>query len=70
MTHLSSKRNIINKNFREHINSVDLAIKFTMEANKEDDAIIFLDTIVKPETDGGWSITVYQKPTHTDQYLQ
>ena len=30
----------------------------------------FLDTIVKPEANGGRSITVYRKPTHTDQYVQ
>ena len=38
--------------------------------NKENGAIPFLDTIVKPEVDGKLSITVYRKPTHTDQYLQ
>ena len=38
--------------------------------NKEDGAIPFLDTIVKPETDGKLSIPVYRKPTHMDQYLQ
>ena len=41
-----------------------------MEDNKEDGFIPFLDTIVKPEADDTLSITVYRKPTHTDQYLQ
>ena len=56
--------------FLQHINSVDPAIKFTVEDNKEDGSIPFLDTIVKPEVDGSLSITVYRKPAHTDQYLQ
>ena len=61
----------VNKHgFLEHINSVDPAIKFTAEDNKEDGSFPFLDTIVKPEADGTLSITVYWKPTHTDQYLQ
>ena len=29
-----------------------------------------MDTIGKPEANGKLSITVYRKPTHTDQYLQ
>ena len=49
--------------FLQHIKSVDPAIKFTVEDNKK-------DTIVKPEADGTLSITVYRKPTHTDQNLQ
>ena len=58
------------QNFLEDINSVDLTIRFTVEDNKENGAIPFLDTIVKPEADGRLSITVYRRPTHTDQYLQ
>ena len=64
MTLLSSERK--NKqNFLQHINSLDLAIQFTVENNKEHGAIPFLDTTVQPETDGKLSITVYRKPTHT-----
>ena len=56
--------------FLQHINSVDPAIRFTVEDNKEDGFISFLDTIVKPEADGTLFTTVYRKPTHTVQYLQ
>ena len=56
--------------FLQHINSVDPAIRFTVEDNKEDGSIPFLETIVKPEADGSLSITVYRKLTHTDQNLQ
>ena len=56
------------QNFFEHINNIDPAIKF--KDNKEDGAIPLLDTTVKPEAYGGLPITVYRKPTHTDQYLQ
>ena len=55
------------QNFLQHINSVDLGIQFTVGNNKEDGAIPFLDTIVKQETDGKLSISVYWKPTHMDQ---
>ena len=47
------------QNFLEHINSVDPAIRFAVEDNKEDGAIPFLDTIVKPEASDRLSITVY-----------
>ena len=61
----------VNKqDFLQHINSVDPAIRFIVKDNKEDGSIPFLDTIVKPEAVGSLSITVYRKPTHTDQYLQ
>ena len=58
------------QNFLEHINSVDLAINLTVESNQQDGDIPFLDTIVKPEADNTLSLTVYQKPMHTDQYIQ
>ena len=64
------QKEVNKQNFLQHINSADPAIQFTVENNKEDGAIPFLDTTVKPVTDGKLSITVYRKPTHTDQYLQ
>ena len=63
-------KEIHKQHFLQYVNSVDPAIQFTVENNKEDGATPFLDTIVKPEADGKLSITVYRKPTHTDQYLQ
>ena len=38
-----------NQNFLQHINSVDQAIKFTVEDNKEDESIPSLNTIIKSE---------------------
>ena len=70
ITPLSSKKEENKQNFLQHINSVDPAIQFTVENNKEDGAIPFLDTIGKPENEGKLSITVYRKPTHREQYLQ
>ena len=62
-------KEIHKQEFLQHINSVDPAIQFTVENNK-DGVIPFLDTIVKPEAEWNLFITVYRKPTHTDQYLQ
>ena len=64
------QKEVHKQNFLEHINSVDPAIKFTVEDNNGDRIIPFLDTIVKPEASGRLSITVYRKPTYTYQYLQ
>ena len=54
----------------EHIKRMDSTIKCTVESNHQDDAVPFLDTIVKPEVDNTLSFTVYRKPTYTNQYLQ
>ena len=59
--------------FLDHVNSIDPVIKFTvrrMYQYQENGAIPFLDTLVKPEADNSLSIKVYNKLTHTDQYLQ
>ena len=64
------QKEIHKEDFLQHINSADPAIQFTVEDNKGDGAIPFLDAIVKPEAGGKWSTTVYRKPSHTDQYLQ
>ena len=69
MAHFFIQKEDHKQNFLEHINSVDPAIKFTVE-DKEDGAIPFLETIVKPEADDRLFITVYRKLTHMDQYLQ
>ena len=56
--------------FLDHINSIDPALKFTVEGNQGNGAIPFLDTLTKTEEDNSLSIKVYCKPTHTDQYMQ
>ena len=55
--------------FLQHINTIDPSIQFTVEEAKEDGSIPFLDTIIRPEEDGSFTIGVYRKPTHTDLYL-
>ena len=56
--------------FLDHINSIDPAIKFTVEGTQGNMAIPFLDTLATSLADNSLSFKVYQKPTHTDQYLQ
>ena len=47
----------------DHINSIDPAIKFTVEGTQGNGAILFLDTLVTPLADNSLSISVYHKPT-------
>ena len=44
--------------------------KFTVEGTQGNGAIPFLDTLVTPLADNSLTFEVYQRPTHTDQYLQ
>ena len=54
--------------FLEHINSLH-PIKFTLEMQKEDKTIPFLDVLLVVQEDGSFGHKVYRKPTHTDRYL-
>ena len=56
--------------FLDYINTIDPAIQFTVKGKQDNGAIPFLDALVTPQADHSLSITVYHKPTHTDQYLQ
>ena len=62
----SSKKN----EFLEHINSIDSHIQFTVEDQRSDGAMPFLDILITPRREGYFSTSGYRKPTHTDLYLQ
>ena len=57
------------QSFLQHINSVDPAIRFTVEDNKEDGSVPFLDTIVNQRL-MVLCPSLYTGNPHTDQYLQ
>ena len=54
--------------FTEHIKRIDPHIKFTI-APEKDSKFPFLDLWTHIMDDGSTKITIYRKPTHTDQYL-
>ena len=56
------------EDFYNHINSLHVKLKFTTEVEK-DGKLAFLDTEVQRKADKSLSVSVYRKPTHTDQYL-
>ena len=56
------------RSFSERLNSIDQHIQFTSEEEKNG-TIPFLDTCLHVNQDGSAKVTVYRKPTHTDQYL-
>ena len=64
--HRATRKDEVNK-LQEHLNSIDLHIKFTIELQGTD-VLPFLDTLTKP-TPNSIESTVYRKTTHTDKYL-
>ena len=58
-----------NSRFLCHLNSLDPNIKFTQE-QCTNNMLPFLDCLVKINSNGSLSTSVFCKPTHTDQYLQ
>ena len=56
------------QHFRQHLNSIEATIQFTIEMESED-TLPFLDTRITHHTDGSLSTTVFQKSTHTDRHL-
>ena len=55
--------------FHHHINSISPNVKFTLEL-EDNNSLAFLDVYVKRTVNGKLWTTIYQKPTHTDRYLQ
>ena len=64
--HSATRKDQVNK-LQEHLNSIDLHIKFTIELPGTD-GLPFLDTLTKP-TPISIEPTVYRKPTPMDRYL-
>ena len=54
--------------FTQHLNSIDENIKFTTEP-EDQGKLPFLDSCTNINDDGSLDLSVYRKPTHTDQYL-
>ena len=54
--------------FKDYLNSLHSKIKWTYEVEKNG-VLNFLDILLKSETGGSFTTTVYRKKTHSDRYL-
>ena len=56
------------REFTDHLNSIDPEIQFMVES-ENNGALAFLDTNTIRRDGSSLKITIYRKPTYTDQYL-
>ena len=61
------KRNKVEA-FHQHINSIETSIKFTLELECNN-SLPFLDVLVVREKNGKLTTKLFQKPTHTNRFL-
>ena len=54
--------------FHEHLNNIEASIKFTLETESSN-SLPFLDVLVVKEKSGNLITKLYQKPTHTNRFL-
>ena len=66
-TFVITEKHVLN-DFHKHINSIEQSIKFTVEL-ESDNLLPFLDVLIVKERNGKLTTTLYQKPTHTNQFL-
>ncbi|KAI8478716.1 hypothetical protein Bbelb_435510 [Branchiostoma belcheri] len=66
-THTKLKKAHVQE-FTDHLNSLDPDIKFTSES-EQDRTLPFLDTLTRIQDKSSLCLTIYRKPTHTDQHL-
>ena len=54
----------------DHLNNIDITIHIKLTYEEESDSSLpFLGTRMVPKRDGTMEMVMYQKKTHTDQYL-
>ena len=64
----SNPKTLTKDSFLVHLKGQDPSIDWTSEEEREN-TLPYIDTRTHRNPDGSLSLTVYRKPTHTDQYL-
>lgn len=57
------------RSFSKLISALSSHIKFTYENENEHDKLPFLDYLVKRNLSGALNLTIYRKPTHSNNYI-